>query len=541
VGILDRAGTKWVLLATCLGTVATAHAACTGPQPLVTKLHAHPTTENAVVLGSWYASHKQFDCAVETFRGALKADPNSAQLHYLEGLALAGGSHPSEAIPALKESIRLDPQVIKPHLMLAYLYDEAGRHTDAEEQWRQSLAIDPQSVTGLEGLSGDLLARDDYVDVIALLRNAPRTEKLAINLSHALGIFNYLDDAATVLTEAMQVSPHSLDLANAMTVVLVKMHRYEQATQLLKTTADEHPGNVDAQVALFRILVLTNHFDQARPMAAKLLPLRPRDSEVLYLCGMVDRAVGNNDQAKSHLEAAVAINPNFFNSRYNLGLVLVLLHEWKEAKENLAKAIELDTPVPEVHFEMAKALRGLGETEKATQEMKIYQDLKRADEAALEAAAASAQGDKDLEEGKVPDATGRYREAIADAPSNAVYKYKLSIALRQAGDLAGERTLLEEAVKLDPKLAGAHNELGYVLSRAGDADGAIEHFRMAVQAAPAWTEAWINLAGELAVVSHFADAREAVAKALALEPGNATARELSDQLDRDLAAQKARP
>jgi tetratricopeptide (TPR) repeat protein len=533
---LRRTGRKWLLRAACVLFAGTAHASCIGPQALAAQFRAHPSTENAVLLGSWFASQKQFPCAVETFRKARKADPQSAQLDYLEGLALLGEGNAPEALPLIKESIRLEPQVIKPHLVLASLYAQSGDHTQAEEQWRQALAIDPASEAALEGLSGDLLAREDYAGVIALLRTAPRTERLAINLARALGIYDYLDDAAKVLTEAMQLSPHSLDLPKAMTVVLVKMRHYGEAIDLVQATADAHPDDVDAHVELFRILVLTNHFDRARPLAPRLLALRPHDSEVLYLCGIVDRAVGDNVQAKAHLQAAVAIDPNFFNSRYNLGMVLVLLHEWEEARENLEKAIALDTPVPEVHFELAKALKGLGETERATQEMKLYQQLKKADETALEAAAAAAQGDKDLEDGKLDSAAQHYREAVATVPANAVYKYKLSIALRQAGDMAGERAQLEEAIKADPRLAGAQNELGYLLAREGNAEAALEHFRMAIQAAPAWTEAWINLAGELAAVGHFSEARDAVAKALSLDPTNADARELSEQLARDPAA-----
>jgi tetratricopeptide (TPR) repeat protein len=541
VGMMGESGGRWIIMAAWFGLTGSAHAVCTGPQALAAKLKAHPTTENAVVMGSWFAGHKQFDCAVETFRTALKSDPKSAQLHYLEGLALVGAGHFAEAIPPLRESAQLDAGVIKPHLMLAHLYDESGKHPEAEEEWKKALAIDSNSEPALEGLSDELLAREDYADVVALLRTAPRSEKLAINLAHALGQLDYLDDAATVLTEAIQMTPDSLALPKAMTVVLIKQHRYEQAIKLVQTTAEQHPDDVDAQFELFRILVLTNHFDNARPLAPKLLAQRPNDPEVLYLCGIVERAMGDDLQAKAHLEAAVARNPNFFNSRYNLGMVLVLLHEWKEAKENLEKAIELDAPIPEVHFELAKALRGLGETERATQEMKLYQQMKKADEVALEAASAAAQGDKDLEDGKIEEATRFYRDAAEGAPGNAVYKYKLSIALRRAGDSAGERAQLEEAVKLDPKLAGAQNQLGYILARTGDADGAVEHFRMAVTAAPAWTDAWINLAAELAVVSHFPEAREAVAKALTLDPGNAQARELSDQLARDPAAQQAHP
>jgi Flp pilus assembly protein TadD len=62
-----------------------------------------------------------------------------------------------------------------------------------------------------------------------------------------------------------------------------------------------------------------------------------------------------------------------------------------------------------------------------------------------------------------------------------------------------------------------------------------------VQAAPGWPEAWINLAAELAVTRRFSEARQAVAKALELDPQNQEARELSDQLAHDPAAQQSRP
>jgi hypothetical protein len=52
-------------------------------------------------------------------------------------------------------------------------------------------------------------------------------------------------------------------------------------------------------------------------------------------------------------------------------------------------------------------------------------------------------------------------------------------------------------------------------------------------------DAWITLAAELAVEAHFTDAREAVAMALRLDPANAKAQKLSDQLARDPAAQQA--
>jgi len=319
------------------------------------------------------------------------------------------------------------------------------------------------------------------------------------------------------------------------------MHRNADAIKLVTGTANAHPGNVDEQIELFRVLVLLSQYEKARPMAPKLLAARPHDSEVLYLSGIIETEDGNPEQARIHLEEAVRLDPENNNAHYHLGVVQVQLHQWKEAVENLQKSIELKIPLAEAHFELAKALRGLGQPDRAAEEMKTYQQQKKAHDASQAAEAAVALADKNLESGKTAEAIAKYREAVDSQPSDALYHYKLSVALRKAADTDGERAELEQAVKLDPRLAAAHNELGFLLARDGDASAAVDHFRLAVQSAPAWTDAWVNLAAELAVLSRFPEAREAVSRALALDPNNADARALSDQLARDPAAQPKPP
>ena len=526
------------MLAGFLGLAASAHAACNGPAALSARLKARPTSNNAVTLGSWYAAHKQFECAIETFRVALKNDTKSAQLHYLDGLALLALRRTADAQAEIEQSALLEPGVIKPHLLLASIYLEKGKQQAAEEQWHLALAVDPASEPALEGLSTALLARQDYPQTIMLLRDAARTERLAINLSRAFGQLGYLTDAERVLNEALHLHPDSIDLTKALTVVLVRMHRNADAIKLVTDTANAHPESIEEQVELFRVLVLLNQFEKARPLAPKLLAARPRDSEVLYLSGIIENEDGNPEQARTHLEQAVKLDPENNNAHYHLGVVEVQLHQWKEASVNLQKSIELKIPLPEAHFELAKALRGLGQQDRAAEEMKTYQQLKKAHDASIAAESAVALADRNLDSGKTEDAIAKYREALASEPDDALYRYKLSVALRKAGDTDGERAQLEEAIKLDPKLAAAHNELGFLLARAGDANAAVEHFQLAVQAAPAWTQAWVNLAAELAVLARFSEAREAVSKALSLDPESSDARALSDQLAHDPAAQQ---
>ncbi len=541
MGNLRKWGIRWILSAACIGVTATAHATCTGPQTMTAKLHAQPTTENAIQLGSWFAGRKQFQCAAEIFRAALKADPQSAQLNYLEALALVGLGNQAAAIPALEESIRLDSTVLKPHLLLADLYEKSGKDSEAEQQWNRALAIDPHSDIALDGLSALLLARKDYVGVIGLLKNAPRTEALALRLAKGLDALNYFELASEVLLEGSKLSPDSLPLAGAEAVVLVKKRNFREAVKLAKYTLDHHPGDRQAELSYLRILVMTQHYPEARPLGLKLLAESPHDAEVLYLNGVEDREVGDYASSKAHLEEAVTLVPDFSYSRLHLGMTLVALHEWQEAKENLEKAIAWGNPEPKAHYELALALHGLGDKERSAQEIEKYRNTRQADEANLEAERFSVHGDIDLAAGDVNGAISDYRTATEKSPQNAGYRYQLALALHKAGDTDGALAALEEAVKLNPELAGAQRELGYLLSRSGDSVRSIEHFRMAVKAAPSWTEAWINLAAELGETGQFAEARIAVATALRLDPANAEARELSDQLAHDPAALQSNP
>ena len=534
-------GMGCLVLAACLGNAGTAHAVCNGPQALVAKMRTQPNVANAVALGNWYGTHQQFSCAIETFRAGLKTNAGSGELHYLLGVALVASKQPAEALPEIEKAEELAPDQLKPHLLLATLYDDAGKPDDAEREWRKAIAIDPKSEQALEGMTGILMQRKDYAGVIQVLQRAPRTENLTIALARAFGLLNYPDQAEKVLNEGLKEHPGSLSLDKAMLVVLVRQRNYEGAIRLAKQMSESHPEDTDAELDYFRLLVLQNHVDEAVALGPKLLAARPKDPEVLFLNGLARRAAGDNAQSKTYLEQAVALDPGAMKSHYELGNTLVLLKEWGEAKAELEKAIAMGASDPEVHFALAKALRGLGETERATEETKKFQQIKKDQETQLEAAEAVAQGDSSLNAGNAAEAIAHYKEALEQQPENANYHFKLAIALSRvgdgSGDGAGERQELERAIALDPKLPGAQNELGVLLSRAGEADEAVKHFQQAVQAAPGWPEAWINLAAELAVTRRFREAKQAVAKALELDPQNQEARELRDQLARDPAAQ----
>ena len=418
------------LLAACVANTAAARADCAGPPALTAQFQAHPTAANAVQLGSWFAGKGQFGCAIEAFRAGLQIDPQSAQLHYLEGLALAGSGHPGEAISALEEAASLQPEVIQPHLLLATLYDHSGRSAEADAQWKQALDLDPDSELAHESWSSSLLARKDYPAVISLLQPAARIEPLTLILAKAYEALNNPDPAVAALSQALKLKPASFPLADAEASLLVRQHKYDEALHLLTNAAQQHPDSLQAQASLFRVLVLTRHIDLARPMAPKLLARFPHDAQILYLNGVIARADGDDANARRYLEQAVALDPSFFSYRFTLGCVLINLHEWQPAREQLEAAIAAGEHDAEVHRQLALALRGAGDAEAAARETTTFQKMREAEDDASTAALKASQADIDFAAGKIDDAVALYREAVTLAPNAAEYKSKLANALR---------------------------------------------------------------------------------------------------------------
>ena len=227
----------------------------------------------------------------------------------------------------------------------------------------------------------------------------------------------------------------------------------------------------------------------------------------------------------------MALDPKHYNARYNLGVVLAELKDYRGAKLHLEKAIELGATEPQIRFKLASVLRALGESEEAQEQLKLYQQELQDQNNRTLAASKAAQGDKEFAGGDPQKAVAFYREAVGATPNNPLFTFKLALALDRTGAVDEESALLEHAVQVDPGFALAQNQLGYLASRSGDSAGAEDHFRRAVQAAPGYVQAWVSLAATLGMESRFPEAQQALAAALQLDPQNAQALQLRKDLE----------
>lgn len=89
-----------------------------------------------------------------------------------------------------------------------------------------------------------------------------------------------------------------------------------------------------------------------------------------------------------------------------------------------------------------------------------------------DAAAEYREGIGALQAQRWADAERSFKHVLAVAPQDANTNYLLGLSKIGRGDYKGARSFLERAVKYDPKMIAAHEQLGVTLAKLGEADKA---------------------------------------------------------------------
>lgn len=101
--------------------------------------------------------------------------------------------------------------------------------------------------------------------------------------------------------------------------------------------------------------------------------------------------------------------------------------------------------------------------------------------------------------------------------------YGLASYSLEAGNVADAASLLQTSVELNPRLARAYNDLGYIYYRQGQQDQALAAFHQATTADPTLSVAQNNLGLSYQEAGQLDLARDALRQAVALDPESAAA------------------
>src|SRR6266540_3924363 len=216
---------------------------------------------------------------------------------------------------------------------------------------------------------------------------------------------------------------------------------------------------------------------------------RPRAARGLLNVGATYRARGQLDEAERVLRRAVALAPDDAGAYVNLGNVELDRGRLAEAEGWYREALARERRLPDAWYDLGILL-----TRKV----------------------------------QLAEAMDAYRQALAADATYTSARVNLALLQHRTGDRAGALATLDEALRLD---AGSVSALANrAVLRVGARRGAeaLDDARQAVRLGGERPVPWIVLAQVHHAAGRRVEAREAVARALRIDPGNADARELMD-------------
>ena len=244
----------------------------------------------------------------------------------------------------------LSAQPNSPELLFAYalVLRQEGKARDSLAVYTRAAGLRKPTAEELRSVALDYVLLSDYDNAIHWLETAEQIDPQNNDVLYSLGRCYYSKDrfieARKTFEQILVTDPHNLKAEENLGLVYDATNQPEKAEQALReaaSRANTHGSDEWPFLDLGGFLL-----DHNRPI-----------------------------EAISPLRSAVGIKAACSPCHEKLGRALLATHEANGGIAELEEAIRLEPENPRTHYELGRALRQAGQTEKAQQEFSISQRL----------------------------------------------------------------------------------------------------------------------------------------------------------------------
>ncbi len=233
-------------------------------------------------------------------------------------------------------------------------------------------AADPKDRIGLWNRLGDAEIKMEQADFPAavvifdeVLAKDPANGFALGRSGVALSELGRLPEAIGRFERAAATAPDDAEVRAAWAVALVRAKRLQEAEKQWLETIRLQPRRASAWVQLGNTLGLLRQPEKAVEAMTRAVELAPDDTEIRIRLAFAQFGVGRLAPAAANLEAAAeAIGPDFPHNA-SLGLVLIKLGRFSQAREWILKSKEGEPDFPMARIELARLELEVGNREAA--------------------------------------------------------------------------------------------------------------------------------------------------------------------------------
>jgi Tfp pilus assembly protein PilF len=207
------------------------------------------------------------------------------------------------------------------------------------------------------------------------------------------------------------------------------------------------------------------------------------------------------------------------NSHNNRGTILLGEGKFDEAIAEFEKAIAASENLAIARLNIARAHYKKRDYTAATRDLQEHMKQQpRSKEAE------NLLGNIAMDQGRLDEAEGRFRQALTYEPNFADARNSLGILLQKRGQPDAALEEFRRVVAVDPDYAEAHNNIGVILKDRGRNEEAAAAFRRAIAADPDFAGSYSNLALVLEESGDLRQAEVQFRNAIRRDPRNAPVR-----------------
>jgi len=275
------------------------------------------------------------------------------------------------------------------------------------------------------------------------------------------------------------------------------------------------------------------HLTEAIESYRSLLQIRPNDAPTLL--GLAETYLDQSrpELAEPLFEKVLSVDPSCSAAMAGLGKAALAKRHFAKAITHLESSLAIDPKARSIHYPLAMAYRGVGELEKAQDNL-----LKRGPEKPSVSDPLMEElrdlttghrllwikGSKALRERRLAEAADIFRRMATASPQDPLARLYLGTALSLLGDRQGALEHYTEGLRIAPTNPKLHYNLALLLIGQKSDQEAIEHLQATIHADPGMKDAHFHLANELMRAGRFEQALPRYAKVIELDPGNGFAR-----------------
>ncbi len=331
--------------------------------------------------------------ATEEAQAALKIEPDNVDAHrllariYVRALGeISTGEVPqaniTQAIEQFQAILKVQPDDTYSELWLARLYRFENHHSDAEKILRQVLQQDSDNGAALEQLSQLLVDEGKSQEAIDLLTQASQ-DSPSPDIYDLLGsAYSQAKDypkAEAAYRKAVALDPDDAGHRHGLAEALMERDKYADALEQYKKLVELEPGTSENHLRLAQLYRRLGQFDKAQSSLDRAKQLAPGSLEILFNEALLDEDQGHYDDAVKLLTDAIAgIKSQGAGGNSNaLAILYEQLGRAYRGARNYAAALE-------AYAEMGK-LGGDSQKRAAALAIETYRENHNIDQAIVEA------------------------------------------------------------------------------------------------------------------------------------------------------------